>query len=84
MTRLWKVESGHLAEVAAASPKWERMIEDWIAGDPSMSSLEAGVQIGELAWPDRWLSPRSERPGCFGGACRKSLGNELGTLPRPH
>jgi hypothetical protein len=40
MTRLWKVESGQLAEVATASPKSESIIEDWIAKDPSILGLD--------------------------------------------
>ena len=48
MTRLWKVESGQLAEVAAASPKWERTIEDWIAGDPSILGLDLLIIARQL------------------------------------
>jgi Domain of unknown function (DUF4268) len=48
MTSLWKVESGQLAEVAAASPKWERTIEDWIAGDPSILGLDLLIIARQL------------------------------------
>jgi hypothetical protein len=40
MTRLWKVESGQLAEVATASPKSESIVEDWIEKDPSILGLD--------------------------------------------
>ena len=40
MTRLWKVEGGQLVEVATVSPKSERIIEDWIAEDPSILGLD--------------------------------------------
>jgi hypothetical protein len=40
MTRLWKVQSGQLAEVATASPKSESIVEDWIADDPSILGLD--------------------------------------------
>jgi hypothetical protein len=40
MTRLWRVEGEQLVEVATASPKWERIIEDWIAEDPSILGLD--------------------------------------------
>ena len=36
MTRLWKVESDELHEVKTSSPKTEALVEDWIAGDPSI------------------------------------------------
>jgi hypothetical protein len=40
MTRLWKVENGQLAEVATASPKSEKDVEDWIEKDPSILGLD--------------------------------------------
>jgi hypothetical protein len=40
MTRLWKVESRQLVEVATAPPRTESMIEDWVAADPSILGLE--------------------------------------------
>jgi hypothetical protein len=48
MTRLWKVASGQLAVVEAASPKWERTIEDWIAGDPSILGLDLLIIARQL------------------------------------
>lgn len=40
MTRLWNVEDGKLYEVKTSSPKTEALVEDWIAGDPSIIGLE--------------------------------------------
>jgi Endonuclease NucS len=40
MTRLWKVVSGQLAEVATASPKSESIVEDWIAKAPLILELD--------------------------------------------
>jgi hypothetical protein len=48
MTRLWKVESEQLAEVATASPESERIIEKWIAEDPSILGLDLLVIARQL------------------------------------
>jgi hypothetical protein len=48
MTRLWKVESGQLAEVATTSPKSESIVEDWIEKDPSILGLDLPIIARQL------------------------------------
>jgi hypothetical protein len=48
MTRLWKVQSGQLAELATASPKSESIVENWIEKDPSILGLDLLIIARQL------------------------------------